>query len=102
MAIQTTISNVVFPLLCNVYANAVIRIHKLLSPGGTIFVEKLTVAQILKNLPSSYGARRLNTTKIMPIRFVKQRIVANVSEQYSASILSGKLSLTLKIKALCL
>jgi hypothetical protein len=60
-------------------------------------VEKLTVAQTLKNFPTSYAARRLNTTKIMPIRFVYPRIVANVSEQYSASILSGKLSLTLKI-----
>jgi len=44
----------------------------------------------------------LNTITIMPIRFVKPRIVATVSGQYSASTLSGKLSLTLKIKALFL
>jgi hypothetical protein len=82
--------------------NADINIQKMLSPRGTVSVEKLAVAQILKNIPTSYGARRLITTTIMPIRFVKPRIVANVSGQFSVSILSGKLSLTLKIKALFL
>jgi hypothetical protein len=82
--------------------NADTHIHKLLSPFGTISVEKLAVAQILKNVSTSYGARMLITTTIMPIRFVKPRVFVNFSGQYCASTLSGKLSLTLKIKALFL
>ena len=99
------INNAVFSLLCTVYTNADTHIHKPLSPWGTIgylLRRWLWLRYSKTSPPPSFGARRLITTTIMPIWFVKPRIVANVSEQYSVSILSGKLSLTLKIKTLFL